>query len=231
MARVIRDSAGWVGILAAALLVVGATPSRAQDSDRPTIQHRFAEKAGAVYGHATLMTQIRNDYYDSVGFGADAGYYPSESLGLEVRWLYLISSLNRAAADVKERTGLTPDARPQHMMMTVGARYSIGYGKMLVGRELIVHFDPQFTTHGGIALAEKRVLPTFKAGLSLLAHFKWGLQAKVDLLGAFQMEDRNRGWVPSFGFVPVFGIGWNGTFDEMGAAEPQSKESNEGGDA
>jgi len=225
VATVNRASAAWAGVLAAAVLVLGSVPSQAQDADRPTIQNRFGEKAGSLYAHAALMTQIRNDYYDSIGFGADAGYYPGESLGLEVRWLYLLSSLNPAAADVKNRTGLTPDARPQHMMMTVGARYSIGYGKMLVGRERIVHFDPQIVTHGGIALAEKRVLPTLETGLSLLTHFKWGLQAKVDLLAAFQLEDRDRGWVPSFGFVPVLGVGWNGRLEETETTDP-----NEGGD-
>ncbi|MFB6372347.1 MAG: hypothetical protein ABEN55_04410 [Bradymonadaceae bacterium] len=188
---------------------------RAQQSDRPTIQQRFATKSGRMFAHAMLTTQIRNDFYDSIGLGIDAGWYPSELLGLEARWAYLFSSLSPAAVDVKEETGLTPDARPQHMLMTAGARWSFGYGKMLVMEDSVVHFDPQLTAHGGIALAEKRVLPTATVGVSLLTHFVGGLQAKLDLAMAMQFEQRNRGWVPSFGFMPTLGFGWGGTLQDL----------------
>lgn len=209
IAAIVAGAAFWLG---------GLQLAEAEESDdRPTIQERFDTKDGEVFLHAIVNTQIRNDYYDSIGVGADVGTYLNESIGLEARWAWVHSGLNAAAADVKERTGLTPDARPQHMWMLLGARYSIGYGKFVVGDGLLVHFDPQAFGRGGIALAENRVLPTFTAGLSLLTHYKWGLQAKFDLAGSFQLENRRRGVVTSFGFVPTLGIGWSGHFSDIAA--------------
>lgn len=226
MERIKRTALGAVVF---SLLFSSASIATAQETNRPTIQHRFAEKDDSIYGHFTTMTHVRNDFYDSIGFGLDVGYYPAERFGLEARWSYLFSSLSPAAVDVKQETGLTPDARPQHMLMTLGARWSLGYGKMLVGKNSLVHFDPQIALHGGIALAEKRVLPTSMLSLALLTHFKNGVQAKLDLGFAFQAENRNRGWVPSFGFVPTLGIGWSIGLEELGRMlKTKNKESKDG---
>ncbi len=198
------------------LAVMGAGPEVAgAQEERPTIQDRFGTKAETLYLQGTMTTQVRNDYYDSIGVGVDAGWYASETIGLEARWAYLFSALGPAAAEVKNETGLTPDARPQDMLATVGLRYSVGYGKMLLGRDSVVHFDPQIAVHGGVALAERRVLPTGTVSLSLLTHYQYGLQATFDLGVAIQAEHRQRGWVPSVGFMPTLGIGWGGDFDDM----------------
>ncbi len=183
----------------------GATEE--SQSDRPTIQNRFAEKRGDLYGHVTGMTQIRNDYYDSFGLGLDVGYFPWESVGFEMRGVWVHSALNPAAQEIRKDTGLTPDARPQEWMTTAGVRYSFGYGKMKIGQNSLVHFDPQLAVHGGVAFADGRVLPTLTTAAALLMHFEYGIQAKVDIGMAVQMEDRARGWVPSIGFAPVIGIG------------------------
>jgi len=219
------ETALVIGGLAVAL-AAGPSAGWAQEEERPTIQQRFASKSGTMYAHAMTTTQVRNDFYDSIGLGVDAGWYPGEHLGLEARWAYLFSTLSPAAEDVKEETGLTPDARPQHMLATVGARWSFGYGKVLVMEQSVVHFDPQMTVHGGVALAEKRVLPTATVGLSLLTHFTNGFQAKLDLAAAIQMEHRQRGWVPSFGFMPTLGIGWGGDLQDI--AEVLAPEGGEG---
>jgi len=197
--------------LAACVLVAThfvAAPVRADD-DRPTIQRRYAEKDDSLYLHATGATHIRNDFYNSFGAGADVGFYSSEALGFELRSLFLGTRLSRAAVDVKERTGLTPDARPQSMMFTAGPRWSFGYGKILAINRFVVHFDPQLTLQGGVARAERRLLPTAYTALTLLTHYRWGIQAKVDLGATIQMEKRDRGWVTSVGFMPVLGLGWN----------------------
>jgi hypothetical protein len=179
----------------------------AQGSDRPTIQDRFAQKRGDLYAHATGMTQIRNDYYDSFGLGLDIGFFPTERIGVEWRGFWLHSALNPAAQTIRRETGLTPDARPQEWLTTAGLRYSFGYGKMKIGSSNVVHFDPQLAVHGGIAVADRRVLPTVTTAASMLLHFKHGVQAKIDLGMALQLEDRARGWVPSIGFAPVIGVG------------------------
>ena len=194
----------------AAAGAVATTSARAFAQDeRPTVQRRYAEKDDSLYLHATGTTHIRNDFYNSFGAGADVGYYPSETLGFEVRALFLDTKLSNAAVDVKERTGLTPDARPQGMLFTAGPRWSFGYGKILAINRFVLHFDPQLTFQGGIARADRRILPTAYTALTLLTHYKWGIQAKIDLGTTIQMEKRDRGWVTTFGFLPVLGIGWN----------------------
>ena len=196
-------------IVALAVFLGGAPDAFAQQDERPTVQRRFASKTATVYAHVTGTTHIRNDFYDSFGGGGDIGWYPSESLGFEARALFLATSLSPAARDVQERTGLTPDARPQSMMFTAGPRWSFGYGKILAFRRFVVHFDPQLVLEGGVTRAERRLLPTALAGASLLVHFRWGIQAKLDLNASIQGENRDRGWVPSIGFLPVIGVGWN----------------------
>ena len=186
--------------------------------ERPTVQKRFAAKKNHVYGHVTTMTHVRNDFYKAFGLGVDAGYYPWEKTGFEARYSWVSSTLSKTARDVKSKTGLTPDARPQEMMATVGVRYSLGYGKFLVGKDFLVHFDPQLAIHSGIAVAEKRVIPTTTLGLSLLTHYKWGIQVKFDISAAIQVEKRRRGWIPSIGFAPYIGFGGTIGFGEIGEA-------------
>lgn len=193
-------------------MLASVAPAFAQDDDRPTIQRRFASKDKSLYAHVTGATHIRNDFYTSYGAGADVGFYFSESLGLELRAMFLETNLSRAAVDVKERTGLTPDARPQSLLLVGGPRFSLGYGKILAFKKFVVHFDPQFTLLGGIARAERRIVPSVVTGLSLLLHFRWGLQAKLDLGTTIQAEKRDRGWVTSVGFLPTIGLGWNFSF-------------------
>ena len=181
----------------------------ASSRPRPTVQRRFAEKQGTVYAHLLGTRHIRDDFYNSYGWGVDAGYYFGESLGVELRLVSLSTTLSDAALDLKGRVGLTPDARPQGLWAEAGVRYSIGYGKILVWDVFVVHFDPQITLHGGVATAEARILPTAHAALSLLTHYRWGLQAKLDLAVSLQWEERSRGTIFSMGFAPLLGLGWS----------------------
>lgn len=200
----------------AALHVCLAVPVAAQDGDedidRPTVQRRFAVKDDSLYLHLTGTTHIRNDFYSSFGAGLDVGFYPSESFGLEVRGMFLETHLSSAAVAVRERTGLTPDARPQSLLATAGPRLSWGYGKILAINRFVLHFDPQLTVQAGVARAETRLLPTIYTAMSLLIHLRWGIQVKLDLGATIQMEKRDRGWVTSVGFLPVLGLGWNYSF-------------------
>jgi outer membrane beta-barrel protein len=199
--------------IAVVALLVGAPSLATAQEERPTVQRRFARKQNSVYAHVTGTAHIRNDFYDSFGAGADLGWYPWESFGVEVRALFLETRLSAAAQNVKERTGLTPDARPQGMVFTAGGRWSFGYGKILALKKFVMHFDPQLTVTGGVARAERRILPTAITSLSLLTHFRWGIQVKLDLGTTIQMEKRtDRGWVPTLGFLPVLGVGWNWSF-------------------
>lgn len=198
------------GLLCALMLFGVASSATAQE--RPTIQKRFAPKDNLLYVNATLMNHVRDDFYSSWGYGADLGFFISESFGVELRTVFLRTSLDDAAIDLKERIGLTPDARPQRFWGQVGLRYAPGYGKMLMWESFVMHFDPQFVVHGGIAQADGRTLPSFSVAMSLLAHFRWGIKLKVDLGMSIQGEDRDRGYVWTTGFVPVLGLGWGYNF-------------------
>lgn len=204
-----------VRVIYVLVIAVFSLPLAAAGEDRPTIQDRFAPKASSFFAHATAMTHVRNDFYNTFGVGVDAGGWLNESFALEARWLWLHSSLSAQAIDIKERTGLTPDARPQDMMLMAGARLSIGYGKMLIHwGDSVVHFDPQLGLHLGMTSAENRWLPTVMPSLGFLLHFRWGIQVKLDLAVNIQVEDRARGSVTTFGFVPLLGIGWSHTLGE-----------------
>lgn len=206
----------YLVLLAAVLVCCHVEPVQAQ-SPRPTVQNRFATKTDTFYAHLTGAASLRNDFYHSLGGGLDAGYYFNETFGLELRWLWMANWEVDAAETIREDTGLIPDARPQNMLFEARSRYSFGYGKILVS-DSVVHFDPQLTFGAGVALAEGRVLPTTTLGVALLTHYAYGIQAKLDLQLAFQLENRDRGWVPSFGFVPVLGVGWN--FQGIGGSSP-----------
>jgi outer membrane beta-barrel protein len=199
-----------ISIWALALTLVMTTPgSDAAAEPGPTFQRKVAQKDSSIYAHLTASTHLRNDFYDTFGFGADGGYYPTESLGIELRWVRWLTTLNETARNVKDQTGLTPDARPQDMLFAAGLRYSIGYGKMLLGKKSLVHFDPQLVVQGGATTAESRILPTGIFGVSLLTHFRWGIQAKLDLNLTVQSEKRDRGTVMSIGFSPILAVGWH----------------------
>lgn len=190
--------------------ILWASAAHAQNS--PTIQKRYADKDKLLYANASVMTHVRDDFYSSWGYGADVGFFLTQTLGLELRFIKLNTTLDDAAIDLKQRIGITPDARPQRLWAQAGVRYAPGYGKMLMWESFVVHFDPQLVVHGGIAQADGRILPSFNVALSMLAHFRWGIKLKVDLGASIQSEARERGTVWTTGFVPLVGLGWGWQF-------------------
>ncbi|MFW5966811.1 MAG: hypothetical protein ACOCV2_04790 [Persicimonas sp.] len=195
-------------IVAFALLVGCASTAAADESDRPTVQERFASKAERAHLHLSTSAPVRDDFYRSLGFGLDFGYHFNETIGAELRWIWLRNWEVAAAEQIREDTGYVPDARPQQMFLLTNGRLSVGYGKVLLRDSFVVHFDPQLVAGGGVAVAEgHRVLPTVTTGISVLTHFNHSIQAKLDLQMAVQAEDRNRGWVVSTTFLPTVGVG------------------------
>ncbi|MCG8416683.1 MAG: hypothetical protein MJE77_01915 [Proteobacteria bacterium] len=195
-----------MAVIAMAVLCGVATAASADQP--PTFQRRYAAKTGTFHANLIAATHLRNDFYNSYGIGVSAGYYPVERWGVELQFIGLRTRLNDAARNIKEQTGLTPDARPQQLMATAGARMSLGYGKVLLPGDFLVHFDPQVVVQSGIAVADRRIVPTVLLAPSLLLHLKWGLQVCIDLNMSYQLEPRDRGRVSSFGFFPNVGIGW-----------------------
>ncbi len=175
---------------------------------RPTVQPRFASKAGRPYAHVHLGAHIRNDFYDTFIIGGEAGYFLDENLAFSFRVTRLYSSLSRAAIKIRDETGMTPDARPQDVLIAPGAHLALGYGKALLLGGWLLHFDPMAKGQLGVSKADTRWLPTAVAGLALLGHLQYGIQVRMDLDLSFQLERRARGWVPSIGFMPALVVGW-----------------------
>lgn len=205
----------WTALGCFALLLLAA-PARADlpaaeaPAPLPTIQQRFAVKAGTVSLHLLGSAQLRGDFYHRLGWGGALAYYPWEELGFELRAIHHHAWLTSAAEQVRRDTGFVPDTRAPVATFLAGGRYSFGYGKVQLGDAAVVHFDPQAVVQLGATIAEEdRVLPTAFFGLSLLVHFELGFQAQIELLAVVDLEERNaRGWIASIGFAPFLTFGW-----------------------
>ena len=199
-------------MVAAALLVVVGLPApvAAEDDDqRDTLQERYASTDGRMFAHLTTSTIVRDDFYRSFGVGFDGGYFPSEDWGLELRLRQHFTSLSHTGQQMFEDHEMVPDMRAPDTTLEAGGRLSWGYGKVLTLGDFVVHFDPQLLAHGGLTLAEERIVPKISGGIGFLTHWRWGIQAKLDLQISVHFEQRDRGVVPATGFVPLLGVGWS----------------------
>lgn len=195
-------------VAAAAVFVPGSAWADA-DSERATLQERYATKEGRFFFHGAATALLRDDFFHSPGYGVDAGYYFNEVVGLELRFFNLHSELTRAARELRDEEAYVPDLRAPDALLTAGTRLSWGYGKVLTLGRFVVHFDPQLLVQGGLTFAERRLVPTATAGIGFLTHWRYGIQVKLDLQASVHFEQRNRGMVPATGFFPVFAIGWS----------------------
>ena len=145
------------------------------------VQSRFAVKAKTVqlYGAAEYLS--RGDFYNSPGARVGATYYPLESLGLELQGSHYWSSLNAEAERVKRTLGALPDSHAPAWLFLAGGRYSIGYGKLMIGGlGGAVHFEPQAFLHAGMHVHDGDVGPSGDAGLGLLVYLMPKLFVRVD---------------------------------------------------
>ena len=201
-----------VGIVAAllwALMVPASATADDGGNERPTLQERYASKDGRLYGHLGATMIVRDDFYRSLGYGLDAGYYVNETIGFELRAHNLHTGLTHTGDQMRRDYELVPDMRAPTAAFGAGTRISWGYGKVLTLGDFVVHFDPQFITHAGITLAEERVVPTATIGAGFLTHWQFGIQVKLDLQMSLHIEQRDRGIVPATGFAPVLSVGWS----------------------
>ena len=191
------------------LLLAVSSPAAADGDDETTLQERFASKEGRLYAQLGGQALIRDDFYFSPGIGADVGYYFNEQWGAELRGAWYFSRLSHTGEQMAEDHGFAPDMRAPDAAVTAGARYSWGYGKVLATGDFLVHFDPQLVASAGVTFAEERVVPTVNTGVGFLAHWRFGFRTQLDLQASVHVEQRDRGWIPAFGFAPVLSVGWS----------------------
>lgn len=172
------------------------------------VQQRFALKAKLVQIFGGFEYLSRGDFYNSPGLRGGATYYALEPLGLEAQLAYDWSSLDATAQQVKATTGFLPDSHPPGLRAMVGARYSIGYGKLMVGGlGGVVHFEPQAFLHGGIHDNAGEIGPSTDAGLGFLVFLTPRFFARVDAAVTLDFESRSGTTIGVWGALPAVSAG------------------------
>jgi hypothetical protein len=172
------------------------------------IQQRFASKAKLTEIAAGFQYLSRGDFYNSPGVRISAAYYPFESLGLEALVSHYWSSLDATAQEVVTTTGTLPDSNPPGWVGMAGARYSIGYGKIIVGGlGGVLHFEPQAFVHGGIHDNGGEIGPSADIGLGFLVFLMPRLFVRADVPVTLDWEKRYNREVTVFGTSPALSVG------------------------
>jgi outer membrane beta-barrel protein len=170
------------------------------------VQPRFAEKAHRWQLFVGAEYLSRNDFYNSPGMRLGAAYYPVESLGVELQLSHFWSSLDATAEDVVQNLGAVPNSRPPTWLGLAGARYSVGYGKILVAG-LVLHLEPQVFAHAGIHDYGGDVQPTGDVGLGLLVFLTSHLFVRIDVAMTVDREVRSDQPVMVIGSLPALVVG------------------------
>ena len=193
---------------------VAASPRNAiqEPAPRPEaavrVQQRFALKAKLVQFFGGVEYLSRGDFYNSPGLRVGATYYLLEPLGLEAQVAHDWSSLDATAEQVKTDTGLLPDSHPPGWRAMVGARYSIGYGKLMVGGlGGVVHFEPQAFLHGGFHDNGGELGASTDAGLGFLVFLTPRFFARVDAAVTLDFESRSGTTIGVWGALPALSAG------------------------
>jgi hypothetical protein len=191
--------------LALAAADAGAPPPEAQAPVR--VERRLLEKRDRFFGVAGPGWLARGDYYLSPALSLSLSRYLFESGGPEIRAAVFFSRLGGAAREVREATGLVPDAHRPLALAAVGWRRSVGYGKTLVSpRTGVLHFDLQVAAAAGALWTDRATTPVLLGGPSVLARLgrRVVAQLEVDLQASF--EERAHAAV-SMGVLTTLGVG------------------------
>ncbi|HXU01252.1 MAG TPA: hypothetical protein VN903_09685, partial [Polyangia bacterium] len=172
------------------------------------VQSRFAVKAKAtqIFGAAEYLS--RGDFYNSPGVRVGATYYPVEPIGVELQVAHYWSYLNDAAEEAKRTSGLLPNSHAPGWMFVAGGRYSIGYGKLMVGGlGSAIHFEPQAFVHAGVHVHDGDVGPSSDFGLGLLVFLTPKMFARIDTAIVYERETRSGSAVSVWGTLPSIAVG------------------------
>jgi hypothetical protein len=146
------------------------------------IERRLLVKERHVFLSAGPGWLARGDYYTSPAVALSATYYLVERGGLELRGAVFSSSLDAAAREVRDATGLVPDAHRPRSFLAAGWRQSLGYGKVLAHPSLgVLHFDVQGAAAAGVLLTDRATTPALLAGPAVLARLGNRLVAQLDV--------------------------------------------------
>jgi hypothetical protein len=172
------------------------------------VQSRFAVKAKTAQLFAAAEYLSRGDFYNSPGARVGGTFYPIEPLGLELQVSHYWSSLNAEAERVKKTLGALPDSHAPEWLLLAGGRYSIGYGKLMIGGlGGAIHFEPQAFIHAGMHINDGDIGPSGDAGLGLLVFLAPKMFVRIDAAIVYEREDRSGQSVAVWGTLPSLGVG------------------------
>jgi len=147
---------------------------------------------------------------------SDLSYSFTDTFGASLGVRHLWTSLSDEALILRDRYGLTPDARPQSWSVSLGGLFGLGYAKALLS-SAVAHIDPVVGLQLGLTTADERLIPTVELSALPTILLAGGLKLRIELSATVQFEQRERGLVVSTGFLPSLTVGWGGTLKELGA--------------
>lgn len=144
------------------------------------IQRRFLPKTGRfqLFGGPTLITN--DPFFNTVGLAVKAGYFFTESFGVELNHFLLSTSEAKATKELKDIQNLGTES----LVLTKGftaldLTFVPIYGKMTWFNERIVPFDTYFSLGGGSTKTETENAGTLHLGagqifaISKATAFRW----------------------------------------------------------
>jgi hypothetical protein len=172
------------------------------------VQSRYAQKAGRALLSGGVEYLARGDFFVSPGARLAVAYNVLEPLALEAQVSHYWSSLNAEAQRLRSVAGVIPDSHAPGWLMLAGGRYSIGYGKLLVGGVLnAIHLEPQAFAHLGMHVNDGDTGFSSDAGLGLLVYLTPQLFSRIDVALLFEREERSGGPVSVWGALPALSFG------------------------
>ena len=195
--------------------VAAAPPSGAlrEPAPRPVtdvrVQSRFATKAknGQLFGGAEYLS--RGDYYNSPGARVGGDVLPARVARRRAADLALLElAQRRGRAGEARRRAYIPDSHAPAWLFLAGARYSLGYGKLMVGgMGSAIHFEPQAFIHAGVHAYDGDVGPSSDLGLGLLVFLMPKMFMRIDAAIVYEREDRSGTAVGVWGTLPSIAFG------------------------
>jgi outer membrane beta-barrel protein len=188
------------------------TASIPEPAPRPVaavrVQDRYATKESLFQLYAGVEYLARGDFYNSPGARIGGAYYFFESLGVELQASHYWSSLDAEAQRVRQTLGAIPDSHAPTWLLLGGVRYSLGYGKlMLGGLSGVFHFEPQAFAHAGVHDHDGDVGPSADAGLGFLFFLRPRLFVRIDAAVVLERERRSGAAVTVWGVAPALSVG------------------------
>lgn len=172
-------------MVVAALIALVAGPALAQEpapvatssaaAPRPDgtplarVEARRFPHDGRVFVRAGFAWWSRDDLRTNPGVTAEATWYVSETVGLDLlSATAYFSQLADSAAALRRETGLLPDSQKPLVRAMVGARWGFAYGKILLESwGAVLHLDASARAHLGLVITDTAPNPGGDLGLTV----------------------------------------------------------------